>query len=406
MKNLVFVGTPRSTVFAILSFWLPLNCNLPAEVSNGLAPEVTALNTKDVSYELEFKLPYLEKPYLSLAPEDKKDGILVGRLGVDGGDPDAVRKFAEEIANAPEDEKINNVDSLLISYRGKLLFESYYRRGRANYPHYQMSITKSYTALALGRAIQLGFLTMEDIDKPAIRFLKELDVARLAPGADQITLGESMQMGSGIRLGDDKAKELREKPAMLKGQGEIQAYLQYSDPIPPAPRQFKYQEADPALAMQVLQAVAPGGAKDFIQNELLKPLGITNYNWETAVSGLPKSAAGAGMRSRDMLKFGMLTLNKGRWQGRQLITEEYVKRATSPLTHSYGPCYYGYFWWVEDFKVGDKTYHCVEGRGAGGQFIFMFPELELITVVTSHDKGMGNMLQTLPQRLIPAFVAN
>jgi len=376
------------------------------QVSNGLAPEVTALNAKDVSYELENKLPNLETPYISVSPEDKKDGIPVGKLGVDGGNAGAVQNYAAEIANAPADEKINNVDSLLISYRGKLIFESYYRRGRANFPHYQMSITKSYTTLALGRAIQLGLLSMADIDKPAIRFLKELDVAKLAPGADQITLAQAMQMSSGIRLNDDKAKELRTNPALLKGQGEIQAYLQYSDPIPPMPRKFKYQEADPALVMQVLQSVAPGGAKVFLQNELLKPLGITNYNWESAVSGLPKSAAGCGMRSRDMLKFGMLILNKGRWQGKQLIPEAFVTRATSPLVNSYGPCFYGFFWWVEDFKVGDKTYHCMEGRGAGGQFIFMFPELDLITVVTSHDKGMGNMLQTLPQKIIPAFLAN
>ena len=55
--------------------------------------------------------------------------------------------------------------------------------------------------------------------------------------------------------------------------------------------------------------------------------------------------------------------------------------------------------------MGEKTYHAVEGRGAGGQFIFMFPELDLIAVVTSHDKGMGNMLTTLPERIIPAFSA-
>ena len=59
---------------------------------------------------------------------------------------------------------------------------------------------------------------------------------------------------------------------------------------------------------------------------------------------------------------------------------------------------------MEDVKVGEKTYHCIEGRGAGGQFIFMFPELDLIAVATSHDKGMGNLLAILPQALIPAFV--
>jgi hypothetical protein len=54
--------------------------------------------------------------------------------------------------------------------------------------------------------------------------------------------------------------------------------------------------------------------------------------------------------------------------------------------------------------VGGKTYHGFQPRGAGGQFIFMFPELDLIAVITSHNKGMGDTLKTLPERIIPAFV--
>jgi CubicO group peptidase (beta-lactamase class C family) len=64
-----------------------------------------------------------------------------------------------------------------------------------------------------------------------------------------------------------------------------------------------------------------------------------------------------------------------------------------------------HFLWVgHDFTVGSNYYHSFQGRGAGGQFIFMFPELDLVAVVTSHNKGMGDTLQTLPQRIIPAFV--
>ncbi len=325
----------------------------------------------------------------------------LGKLGADGGNRALIEKYAAEIAAAPKDEKINNVDSLLIGYRGKLIFESYYRRGRANFPHYQMSITKSYTAMAVGRAIQLGLLKMDDLDKPAISFLKELDIAKLVAGADKITLAQAMQMSSGIRLADKKAKGLIENPAQLKGQGEIQAYLQYSEPIPAAPRAFKYQEPDTAIAMQVLSAVAPGGAEEFIKNELLKPMSITQYHWESAISGLPKSAAGSSLLSRDMLKFGQLILNKGKWQGQQLIPEAYLARATTPSQVNE---HYGFFWWVDDFTVGGKNYHSFQGRGAGGQFIFMFPELDLVAVVTSHNKGMGDTLKTLPQRIIPAFV--
>ena len=423
-----FVSLTR--VFLWILALLPLNFAI-GEVSNGLAPEVPGLNTKDNLYALEFKLPDLEKPYINAAPDDKKDGLIVGAIGVDGGNRAMVESYATELANVCKDEKAGNVDSLLISYKGKLIFESYFRRGRANFPHYQMSITKSYTALAVGRAIQLGLLKMEDLDKPVISFFKKLDTTKLAPGSESITLTQSMQMTSGIKLDESKATELigsdkvkaaiktsikkqvefnavigalqKKNPDQFKGQGEIQTYLQYSAPIPPAPRGFDYKEADPATAMQVVDAVAPSGAKDFILKELLTPLNITQYQWEKSVSGVPKSAAGSAILSRDMVKFGQLIINKGKWKGQQLIPEAYIAKATMP-----GPvnANYGFFWWVDESKVGDKIYHSIQGRGAGGQFIFIFPELDLVAVVTSHDKGMGNMMQTLPQRVIPAFASS
>ena len=81
--------------------------------------------------------------------------------------------------------------------------------------------------------------------------------------ANDVTLRNcEIRNATGIRLADEKAKELMKNPAQLKGQVEIQAYLQFSDPIPAMPRQFKYQEPDTAIAMQVLNAVAPGGAGD------------------------------------------------------------------------------------------------------------------------------------------------
>jgi len=375
-----------------------------AEKSNGLAPEVTDLNAADVSYALEHKLPYLKQPFLSAAPGDRKDGIPVGKLGGDGGNKELVLNYARELAKPSKNEKSGKTDSLLVAYRGKLIFEAYFRRGRANYPHYQMSITKSYTAMGVGRAIQLGHLSIEDLDKPVVGFLKDLSPDKMVNGADKITLHEAMHMSSGIRLQPDQVKELRKTPKTLKGQGQIQAYLQHSDPIPPAPRTFKYQASDPALAMQVVDAVVPGSAKDFIHNELLGRMGISNYGWQADLSGLPKSAAGSSFRSRDMLKMGMLILDEGKWQGNQLIPADFIKRATSPLKLSYGKSNYGYFWWVEDFEVGGKTYRGKQGRGAGGQFIFMFPEIDLVAVVTAHNKGMGKMLRTLPQKLIPAFV--
>lgn len=367
--------------------------------SDGLAPEITDLNSADVSYQLEAKLPDLAEAYISTAPSDMQDGIPVGKLNSMGVNQDPIVAYAKEIAAGTFDV----TDSLLIMHKGKLIFESYYRRGRVNYPHYQMSITKSYTALALGRAVQLGYLSMDDLNKPVLSFLKDIDQSKLVAGADQITVAQAMNMGSGIRIDKAKARELMKQPAQLKGQGQIETYMTHSAPILPAPRDFKYQSADPSMTMQVLEAVVPGSAKDFIRDELLKPMGITNYAWQADISGLPKSGAGSSFRSRDMLKFGMLVTKQGKWNGQQLIPSEFIEQATGRL-HTNSNTSYGYFWWRADMKVDGNSYDCISGRGAGGQFILMLPELDLIVVTTAHNKSKVKTLANTEKHLLPAFI--
>ena len=375
------------------------------QTDNGLAPEVTDLNAEDVSYEREKDLSYLVKPFFSLNPRDRKDGLSVGSLGEDGGDKKLVLKYARKLAETSQNPKSGKTDSLLIAYKGKLLFESYFRRGRANYPHYQMSITKSYTAMALGRAMQLGYLSMEDLNKPVLSFLKKLDASKLAKGADKVTLHEAMHMSSGIRLPQKKIHQLIDRPERLLGQGQIQAYLQFSTPISPYPRDYKYQASDPSITMQVLDSAVPGSADDFIRDELLKPMSIANYHWQEDLSGLPKSAAGSSLLSRDMIKMGLLVLDGGKWKGQQHLPEAFVKQATSPIVQTSPSNHYGYFWWRQTWEIGEADYPCIQGRGAGGQFIFVLPTLDLVIVATAHNKGMGKMLWEIPGFLIPAFHA-
>ena len=383
-----------------------LPSNLAA--NNGLAPEVTDLNAEDISFQKEKEIPYLEKPFISTSPKVMNDQLKVGKLGIDGGKEEVVLKYVHELAKKSEDPKSGKTDSLLIAYKNKLLLESYFRRGRRNYPHYQMSITKSYTAYAIGRAIQLGHLSMDDLHKPVVSFLKEIKPDQLAKGTDKITLDQAMQMRSGIRLPKKKIGEIIQRPNLLLGQGQAHAYLQFSQDLPDIPdsslQPFKYQSSDTVLTMQVLEAVVPGTAEDFIRKQLLKPLGITNYGWQEDLSGFPKSAAGSSLLSRDMIKMGLLTLNQGKWNGKQHLPKEFVKKATTPLLFKGTTgSDYGYFWWYQDRQINDKIYPCIQGRGAGEQFIFVFPTLELVAVATAHNQGMGKILWQLPEVLILAF---
>ena len=168
-----------SHVLATALLWAASPFVLSAEIG---PPKATDNELAKASYTEEKKLKDLPTAFIDTSP-DAEDGLAAGTLGIDGGEVDSILQFANEIAAGTHGE----VDSLLISYHGKLLFESYFRRGRVNYPHYQMSITKSYTALAIGRAIQCGYITMDDLDRPVCEFLKELDPTRFAKGAATVS---------------------------------------------------------------------------------------------------------------------------------------------------------------------------------------------------------------------------
>ena len=384
-----------SHVLATALLWAASSFVLSAEIG---PPKATDSELAKASYTEEKKLKDLPSAFIDTSP-NAEDGLTVGTLGIDGGEVDSILQFANEIAAGAHGE----VDSLLISHRGKLLFESYFRRGRVNYPHYQMSITKSYTALAIGRAIECGHLTMNDLERPVYEFLKQLDPTRFANGAATITLADVMTMRSGIRIPQNVQQQIRLDTAKNEGQHQVQMFFERTAPIPSAPREFKYQGIDPAITMQVLEAVVPGSADNFLEKELLEKLKITHLHWPDDINGLPKSAAGSSMRSRDMMKWGLLVRQHGQSNGEQLIPSEFMKQATSPLCEPSETNSYGFFFWQNNAEVGETKTECITCRGAGGQFIFFFPKRDVIAVVTSHNKGMGPLLKTLPSRVLPAF---
>ena len=362
-------------------------------------PKATVAELAKASYAEEKNLKDLPTAFIEASP-NAEDGLVVGTLGIDGGEVDPILNFVNEIAAGMH----GDVDSLLIAYKGKLLFESYFRRGRVNYPHYQMSITKSYTALAIGRAIQCGYLTMDDLNRPVCEFLTDLDPSRFAKGAATITLVDVMTMRSGIRIPQNVQQQIRSDTAENHGEQQVQKFFEHTAPIADRPREFKYQGIDPAITMQVLEAVVPGAAENFLKKELLEKLNISDFQWPEDINGLPKSAAGSSMRSRDMMKWGLLVRQQGKFNGEQLIPTDYIEQATSALCAPSETNSYGFFFWQNVAEIGERKQECVTCRGAGGQFIFFFPKQDVIAVVTSHNKGMGPLLKTLPRRVLPSLL--
>ncbi len=370
------------------------------EVNNHTA-EASAAEAK-MKY---MELPLLKEAFINAAPADRNDALVVGKLGTDGGNKAMVLQLAEEFAN----NKHGDYDSLLIAHKDKLLLESYFMRGRINLPHFQSSATKSYTSMLIGRAIQLGYITMADLDKPLVSFLKGLDHTKFVDGVEKITLHHALTMTPGLRFSDEQVEKFRGNPEQFKGLAQVQAFFEQSKPITTESQSYQYRGFGPILAMNVINAVVPGSAKEFIKNEFFGKLAITNYRWRDDKSGLPLGDAGSGVTSRDMVKLGLLMINDGKWHGEQILSSDYIAKATGAITPAsedwQGPenYFYGYLWYTTNLTAGNKSYDVKVAWGGGGNRIIVIDELDVVMAVTGYDLVDETMLTLVSKVILPAF---
>ena len=119
---------------------------------------------------------------------------------------------------------------------------------------------------------------------------------------------------------------------------------------------------------------------EYAQEKLFRPLEMKSVQWGSDPQGILDGGNGIRMTARDAAKFGQLFLNNGTWQGEQLVPEEWIDLATTIQEQRYGNGgSYGYQWWIRSFN----GYHSFFAMGAMGQFIFVVPELSMVTVITA-----------------------
>lgn len=322
-----------------------------------------------------------EKVYYATSPVDMNDGIKVGSLSIPGANA-AINEFVADV----EDNKYGPLASILAWHKGELVFEMYANYGYENSPHFLMSVAKTLTSLLLSRAIELGYLTVEDIHKPALDFFPDIDRKNIKPEAAAVTLYEALLMKSGFRgikewmKGDD-----------LQGYRMIQKYFEQTKL--PLDKRYAYAATDCNIVMSVIGELTTNRPDsslpqyatlhEFLDKEFLGRLGITNYKWGTASNGYPTSAAGCQLRSRDLLKIGIAIHQNGVYDGEQLFSSEYIDKFynRAPLK--------GYIYFTEGipYTMNGVDFKGVGGRGAAGQFITSYRELDLVIAATSDNRG-------------------
>lgn len=302
---------------------------------------------------------------------------------------EAILKFIDA-ADAARDSSIE-LHSFMIVRHGKVLAEGWWSPYRHDLKHTMYSASKSFTSTAIGLAEAEGKLKITD---KVVSFFPESLPDTVSPYLAQMDIDDLLKMSAGhgtepqVTVTDDWIKTFLAAP-IVHEPGTV----------------FLYNSAATFMLSAILQKVTGEKLIDFLTPRLFEPLGIKDADWEVNPQGINVGGWGLRVKTEDMAKLGLLYLQKGKWGDKQILTEEWVKAATSEQiktvlgeenpTNDWAQGY-GYQFW-------QTTHNAFRGDGAFGQYIFVLPEKDAVIIMTANAIDMQKQLNLVWEHLYPAF---
>ena len=282
--------------------------------------------------------------------------------------------------------------SLLISHKNQLIVEEYFYDHDINTLENLSSATKSVVAL----------LTMAAIDDHYIKGLDENINAYLDFNSSQvITIQNLLSMKAGMQLDEEEAWRYSDNRLQTLLNREI---------IDKPGTVLSYDNGIPNILNAIIFNATNKQADQYADDRIFKKIGISKYNWEIdKQNGFPDGSGTLQLSSRDMLKIGLLVLNKGKWAGKTIIEEESINKLSE--RHTWFEEYkmgYGLLWWIKEIEVNNKQSEVIYASGSGGRFIIVIPELEIAAVLTGGNYDMSEHYKSweLLKPLISQIVKN
>ena len=323
---------------------------------------------------------------------------------------DSISKFAKDSAavyNLMEQiikQKFGRIESILIIKDGKLLLEDYFFGYTRTKIHRINSCTKSITSLLLGIALHRN--NISNVDKSIFNFFPQYNSYK-TPDKERITLKNVLTMTAGFSE-DDEFKD--------QGPDNFIRFVLNSKMDTKPGEKFNYNGNCSNLLGGLIYKLENKQADDFAKDVLFNKLGITTFNWEKE-NDLITCDRGLSLYPRDMAKIGLLVLNNGNLNGEQVIPKEWISASTMPHVAESEFFDYGYQWWCRSKKNkswwgnpvhGSKSEHDMFlALGAGGQYIMVIRDLNMVIVTTSSDYNNDGMdLKKVPmviEDVIPMF---
>ena len=268
--------------------------------------------------------------------------------------------------------------SFMVVRHGRIVYEKYYSGNNQDSLVVVYSVTKSVISALTGIAIRDGHIS--DVDMKLTDILPHYFSDNPDPRKREITIKHLLTMTAGLEIADDEA--WAKSPDWCKY--VIDRPLVYNPG-----EKFDYNSGLTNVLSVILTKTTGMTTKEFADKHLFGPLGITDYTWWQDPQGYYLGGWGLRLTPRDMAKFGYLYLREGMHNGQQIVPRQWVQESVTLHSYPEKTDGYGYAWWLDKLedRVHGKKYQAFFALGYGGQFIWVVPELDIITVITVKEES-------------------
>lgn len=274
--------------------------------------------------------------------------------------------------------------------------------------HTMQSVTKSVTSAALGIAIDDGLI--EGVHVPVSQFFGDYQYDLSDPRKNAITLEDFLTMRSGIKWTTEGGYGSTEHStdALEKNDHWIQYTL--DQPMDEEPGTvYEYNDGVSVLIGKIARQATGKRMDEWAKERLFDPIGIKDFYWKITPDGEADTEGGLYLKTHDIARIGYLFLKNGEWDGKQIISKEWVKSSVTPIVKDTYPRLdfklgYGYQWWLPSYGEGKPTIFA--GDGYGGQFVMVAPEYDIVIVFNGwglHRPGEKSTYDILGDVILPSL---
>ncbi len=288
-----------------------------------------------------------------------------------------------ELEQQIEDGELSKIRAVAVEQGGAVTYRKRFGRGEVGDRVDIKSAGKSITALAVGAAIADG-----DLDGVDVRVWPLLGASRGEPW-DSITIADLLSMSSSLDCNDWERKSPGQEEKMYRKR----AWRSFALGLPARDFQrdergvapFSYCTAGVFLLGQVVEQATGERFDLYVQRRLFAPLGIDGADWRQSRSGEVQSGGQLTISDEALLKLGRLMLDRGRWNGEQIIPEAWLKAMLTPR-HSFSEhVHYGYLWWLTPLRSSRGYEAAFMMKGNGGNIVAIVPETDAVLVVQAES---------------------